>query len=284
MVLESFITTKNAERRPFELFIIGLFYASVAILLSIWIFKQYSSLVMVFLTVIAAVPLMYNTMKREEKIDIDSDSEENRLEHHAKVMVFLLFLFIGITVGYSLWYIFLPSDTTDVAFNTQVETIKSINSRVLSGSMIDKANILENIFLNNIKVLLFCIFFAFFFGAGAIFILTWNASVIAAAIGNVVRTNLAIYAREFGLKVIWAYFSVFSVGFLRYMTHGIFEILAYFIGGLAGSIISVAMINHDFATDRFKRVLLDSLFLFVIAIFILGVAALVEVFLTPALF
>ena len=68
MVLESFISPEGAERRPFELFFIGFFYASVAVLLSIWIFKQHSSLVMVFLTVFACIPLMYNTMKQEEKI------------------------------------------------------------------------------------------------------------------------------------------------------------------------------------------------------------------------
>ncbi len=284
MVLESFITSENAEKKPFELFFIGFFYASIAILLSIWIFKQYSSLVMVFLTVISAIPLMYNTMKREEQIDIESDSEENRIKHHTRICLFLLFLFLGFTVAYSIWYIFLPADTMELTFRTQMQTINSINSRVVLGSFIERTLILENIFLNNVKVLLFCLFFAFFFGAGAIFILTWNASVISAAIGNVVRTNIASVAESFGIKTAWLYFSVFSVGFMRYMTHGIFEILAYFIGGLAGSIISVAMINHDFATDRFKKVIADALFLFVIAIFILGVAALIEVFLTPSLF
>lgn len=284
MVLESFITPEKAERNPLELFFIGIFYSSIAVLLSLWIFKEHSSLVMVFLTVFAAIPLLYNTMKREEKIDIKLESEENRIKEHIHVLVFLLFLFLGFVVGYSLWYIFLPTQTTELTFKTQMQTINSINAQVISGNFIEKTMILENIFLNNIKVLLFCIFFAFFFGAGAIFILTWNASVISAAIGNIVRTNIAVYAKSFGLEVIWAYFSIFSVGFLRYMTHGIFEILAYFIGGLAGSVISVAMINHDFATDRFKRVMIDSLFLFIIAIFILGVAALIEVFLTPSLF
>ena len=37
---------------------------------------------------------------------------------------------------------------------------------------------------------------------------------------------------------------MYAIGMTRYMTHGIFEILAYFIGGLAGGLISVAIIRH----------------------------------------
>ena len=42
----------------------------------------------------------------------------------------------------------------------------------------------SEIFINNMGVLFLCIIFSFLYGAGAIFILTWNASVIAAAIGS----------------------------------------------------------------------------------------------------
>ena len=67
MVLESLISPKKAEGKPLELFFIGLIYSSVAMFLSLWIFKDQASLVMVFLTVLAAIPLTYNTMKYEEK-------------------------------------------------------------------------------------------------------------------------------------------------------------------------------------------------------------------------
>ena len=68
------------------------------------------------------------------------------------------------------------------------------------------------------------------------------------------------------------------------MTHGIFEILAYFMGGLAGGIISVAVIRHEVGTPVFKRVLLDSIDLILLAIGVLIVAAFIEVYITPALF
>ena len=72
--------------------------------------------------------------------------------------------------------------------------------------------------------------------------------------------------------------------FLRYLIHGIPEISAYFTAGLAGGIISVAVIKHHFKQEKFWHVLYDSISLIILAIIILFIAALIEVFITPALF
>ena len=116
------------------------------------------------------------------------------------------------------------------------------------------------------------------------FILTWNASVISVAIGNFIRSHLSNIANTVGFVSIGSYFQIFSLGILRYMTHGIFEILAYFTAGLAGGIISVAVIRHDFRTKKFEHIVLDSADLLIISIFILVLAAFIEVFVTPYLF
>lgn len=286
MVLESIINPIKAEKKPWELFFIGILYATIGILFSLWVFKQYSSLIMVFLTVIVSIPLTYATMKLEEYKDLGGSSEKFLLKEHSRAIEFLMFLFLGILVSFSLWYVFLPPETVQVLFSSQLETITSINSQVTGKTITSfmSSDIFQNIFLNNIKVLMFCVLFAFFYGAGALFILTWNASVIAAAVGTYIRNNLANYASLIGLSAVWTYFHVFSFGLLRYMTHGVFEIVAYFVGGLAGGIISVAVINHDFRSKRFRSVLFDSLSLIIISLIILILAALVEVFVTPILF
>ena len=286
MVLESIINPVKAEKRPWELFFIGVLYSTIGILFSLWVFKQYSSLIMVFLTVTVSVPLMFSTMKFEEYKDLGGNSERFLLREHSRAIEFLMFLFLGILVSFSLWYILLPPELVQTMFSTQLETISAINSQVTGKTITSLfiSDIFQNIFLNNIKVLMFSILFAFFYGAGAIFILTWNASVIAAAVGTYVRNNLANYANLIGLTAVWTYFHVFSAGILRYLTHGTFEIAAYFIGGLAGGIISVAVINHDFRSIRFRNVLFDAISLILIAIGILFLAALVEVFVTPVLF
>ena len=69
MFLESLINPMTAERNPRNMFLFGLLYTSVAALLSLWVFEENASLVVVFLTTITCVPLIYNTLKMEEQKD-----------------------------------------------------------------------------------------------------------------------------------------------------------------------------------------------------------------------
>ena len=71
---------------------------------------------------------------------------------------------------------------------------------------------------------------------------------------------------------------------MRYMTHGVFEILAYFMAGLAGGIISVAIINNDLMGENKKRILRDSVDLILLSIVFLIVGSIIEVFVTPLFF
>lgn len=278
MVLESLITPFKAEKTPWKLFLIGIFYSSIAILLSLWIFKDHAALISIFLTVIAAVPLFYMTMKFEEKKDMFINKETTLLREHSKAISFFFYFFCGMTIAYALWYIFLPQQIVNSVFGVQIKTISAINS----GATL-KYLVFKKIFLNNIKVLTFCILFSFFYGAGAIFILTWNASVIATAIGGFIKTNLAKYTAVAG-HTFTTYFGVFSGGLLRYLIHGIPEIVAYFIAALAGGIISAAMINNDFRTKKFEKILLDASNLILISILLLFISAALEVYVTPLLF
>ena len=63
-----------------EMFVLGMVYASIAVFLSLWIFKDYASLVMVFLTVIATIPLMYATLKEEEENQVLTTSIKKSLQ------------------------------------------------------------------------------------------------------------------------------------------------------------------------------------------------------------
>ena len=283
MAIESIINPSKAIERPWEMFFVGFLYSTVAIFLGVWIFKAYSSLIMVFLTVFAAMPFMYKTMKREEEVDVTLKEEGKILKEHAKVVKYLIYLFIGFVVSYSIWFVFLPAGIVQSLFGTQIETIGAINANIV-GDVVSPGSVFLQIFLNNFKVMLFAIFFAFFYGAGAIFILTWNASVISAAIGIFVKERIAAYAAAAGSVGMFNYFHVFSLGLFRYFIHGIPEIAAYFVAGLAGGIISVAVINKDLETNKFKNIMLDAVNLTLIAIGILVLAALLEVYITPLFF
>ena len=80
-MIEMLIKPKSAERKPWEMFFIGLFYASVSFLFVALIFggddvlKEGAGLLLVTFTVICCLPFMYYIIKLEENKDVQiSDS------------------------------------------------------------------------------------------------------------------------------------------------------------------------------------------------------------------
>lgn len=283
MVVESLLFPLKAEKKPWEMFFLGFLYTSVGIFLSLWIFRSEASMIMVFMITMAALPIFYNTMKLEESKDMIMDNETAILKEHNKAISFFIYMFIGIAVACALWYSLLPTPTINQLFDKQIGTIQAINNQV-SGNVVHNLNVFWKIFFNNFKVLAFSILFAFIYGAGAIFILAWNATVIGAAIGNFIRSNISNYTSSLGLLEAGNYFHVVSLGLLKYSLHGIPEIAAYFYGGLAGGILSVALIRKHFKTKKFTMIMTDFSELVLIAIGFLIAAAFLEVYVTPVLF
>lgn len=292
-MLETLIHPKNAERRPWGMFFIGMIYASFSILFVNWIFlnnpvfTDYVSVLIITFTVMLSVPFMYYTIKYEERKDDYIAKERMLIKEHGKALLSFLYLFLGFLVAFSIAYIALPNDIAAKDFKIQIEQyctmnmpsnyktcvaqyagVDSITGNAITGNISAQWSRVLSIFENNLFVLIFCIISSLAFGAGAIFILTWNASVIAAAVGIFAKDSLA------GMPLALA----------RYMIHGLPEIAAYFIAGLAGGIISAAVISNDFAKRGFLHIILDFLDMILIAVVILAIAALTEVFITPALF
>jgi|SRR3989344_1764565 len=274
MVLESLISPEKAEKNPLSMVIYGFIFASISIIFALLIFKEEASMVSVFITVMISIPLVYSTMKYEENEDLIINDERTLMKQHWKALKYLIFLFFGFIIAYSIWFVALPSELSQSLFSTQLNTISSINSKI-SGNLLINSNILIKIFINNLKVMLFCLFFSLFFGAGAIFILTWNASVIGAAMGT--------FANE-GIKSLGTHFISLPLSLFRYMIHGVFEISAYFMAALAGGIISVAIINNDLKGEYKDKILKDSLDLIIMATAFIIIGGIVEVFITPLFF
>jgi len=303
MVFEDLTGPISAKKHPVKVFFLGIFFAFVASAFSMWIFKQEASLVMV--VVLMAMPLMYFTLKEEEEEDWVIDTEASILNEHGKAVKFLFALFLGFVVGFAFVYVVLPDDLVHALFGIQLVTIDNINSNVVRNLGIGGGTFMGNlgsidsavisgkltsseaftlILINNLKVMFFCLIFAFFFGAGAIFVLAWNASVISAAIGTYFRNGLANYAHLVGLERIAIHLQLFVAGVLRYMTHGVFEIIGYFIAALAGGIISMALVNHGTKNKGFRKIAIDVSILIVIGFLFLVIGSFVEVFITPLLF
>jgi len=284
-MLEMLLSPRKAERKPWEMLLVGIFYASLSFLLVTWIFGQdavlskSSGILIITFTVMFTMPFMYYLIKNEEERDLKTDGSWNMLKEHRKAIVSLMFLFFGFIIGFSIWYMVF---NTGVGFNAQIETYCSINSpsnfdscvakNSLGGGSVTGAVTSGERFLiileNNIYVLIFTLVFSLIFGAGAIFVLAWNASVIAVAVGIFSKMDI----------------TQIPLALLRYMVHGSLEIGGYFIGALAGGIISIAVIRHDTKSEKFWDVVQDSIDLIILAVVLLVVGAFVEVFVTPAIF
>lgn len=250
----------------------GFIYATIAVTIGLLLFKNNASLVLVFFTAFAAFHFMFLAIKGEEENDLLIENEYSLLKEHGKTIAIFVLLFLGFFASFTLWAILLPDNLASTLFSVQHQTISNLNASVASGSALYPKYI-SSIFFNNVKVLIFCILFSFLYGAGAIFILVWNASVGGAFIGNFIKTKLLTHSSMHAM----------TLGIVRYMPHGVLEMAAYFVGALAGGIISVAVIKHDFGSKRFFRIIFDSSELIMIALLMLFLAALIEVFITPSL-
>jgi len=286
-MFEMLINPKKAERNPWELFFIGAFYASLSILLVEVIFSQdavlsrYAGMLVVTFTVIFSMPFIYYTIKLEESKITPTSGSIALLQEHKKALYAFLFLFMGFIVAFSFWFSVLDSTQS---FKAQIETFCLINRPSSFDNCVDQYGIKDSfvkttaavtsterlflIFTNNIYVSIFTLVFSLLFGAGVIFILAWNATVISAAIGIFAKSQI----------------NALPIGIARYMFHGLFEIAAYFIIAIAGGLISIAVIRHEVGTDKFWEVLHDSFNLIIVALIVLFLAAILEVFVTPLLF
>lgn len=285
-MLEAIINPKSSEKGPWKMLFVGLIYASLSLLLVHWFFSgdpalsKASGMVVVAFCVMFSLPYMYFIIKREEKEDEEVEGFFSVWRVHKDAIYALMWLFLGFIIAFSFWYIVLQNSSL---LNFQVQTYCQINSpgniedcvsrysfedsSVYTGAA-TQGKRLFSIMENNVYVMIFTLIFSLIFGAGAIFILIWNASVIAAAIGIFTKYQI----------------TEIPLGLARYMIHGFPEITAYFITALAGGIFGVGMIKHGLKDRKFLRVVENVFILLFISLVILIIAAIIEVYFTPILF
>jgi len=285
-MLETLINPKKAERKPWEMFFVGLFYASLSVVLVNWIFannsvlREYSGMLIVTFTVMFCFPFMYYLIRMEAREDSEIESSIVLIKENSKSLFALMWLFIGFVIAFSIWYVLLPSQNL---FQAQVSTYCQINSPGSIESCVQRYAFKEGItgnsinsdftrFMtileNNVFVMIFTLILSLIFGAGAIFILAWNATVISTAAGMLSDYKLVNL----------------PLGILRYFFHGLPEIAAYFIAAIAGGIIGVGVIKYRFKGRSFWLLLQNAIILIFVALIVLIIAGLMEVYLTPRLF
>lgn len=254
MVLERFLEAGRDRKQPLAIFVFSLVLSLVSLFISYTIFKEGTGFFVVTLVSIGLIPFINSMLRYEEKETEETGQKQNFLERHGDIISAYSAMFLGMVIAMSFVFTLLPDNITEKVFNEQIREVKIIRGGFTFG------NQFLDIFVNNIGVLMLSFLFSLILGAGSILIITWNASVLSAAIG--------LIAKSFGgIKGM-------PIGILTFVPHGTFELIAYFIGAIAGGLISVAILRKN--SKNFAFILKDSILLLIISILFLIIGGIIE--------
>ncbi|MBI4895159.1 MAG: stage II sporulation protein M [Candidatus Aenigmarchaeota archaeon] len=267
MVLEAILNPKKAEDKPWLVFFIAVILSFLAIYISWVLFPSQASILSVAFVTIFFVPFFQRLFRFEEKKDElavrKHMKHDSIFKRHQKALYVYGAFFIGVILVYSAVFTFIPS-MRDV-FSLQLEWFKGS----FTGQAVEAGNF-ARYFVNNTQVMLIFFILSIVFGAGAVFILSWNASVIAVYLGIVVNKFIP------ALGVSTAYVYGFTIGAGSIIFHAIPEIGGYFFAGIAGGVLSIALLREKFMSKEFKEAGKDAMVWFVLAEVLIIIGALIE--------
>jgi uncharacterized membrane protein SpoIIM required for sporulation len=270
-MLESILSAEVAERKPWELLFVAIAIGGVATALAALVGqgKETGHLVVAFAS-IGAAPLLVRLMAIEEEKD-EVLTGGHIVARHWPVIEAYGYYFIGIVVIVSLLHVILPGQLVNQVYSSQLDELKAIKALAAGSDATARAVSacrFECLLENNLGVLALVLVFSFLFGSGAVYILTWNASIVGTLIGTIAHQNAAAYGGP-----VMSYLVALPMSLIAILPHGMFEIGAYFLGGLAGGILSMAIVRGHLTH---KQILADVLTITALAVIFVIVGALVE--------
>ena len=265
-MLESLLRPKNAEKNILDVFLIAVMFSFIGVAFAIQIFPEQASIFSISLITMMFMPFFQKFFEIEERRDYKL--HKNIFARHKQLFCVLGVFFLGMIVAMSFIYVFFPHARS--AFSMQENWYKA-QGKTLTGYATSNADFY--LFLaNNTQVLLMVFVLSTMFGAGAIFILAWNASIIAVYLGFIINSLI-----KNGVSAQLAYFLGVPVGLGSIALHGIPEIAAYLTAALAGGILSVGMLREKLK-GHFEKIFADSLIFLAVAEVLIIIAAFVEAY------
>jgi len=265
MVLESLFPEKKIVSRPVDMLMLGFVVSFVSVFVSYFVFPKYAGIITPLITALAMAPL-FNRLFEDEEDEIDQVAEKRLVEgffaRHGDIIWMFTLFFIGNFLAIFLISVALPDQLLQTVFEPQLADINAIQSLASASGAAVHPDLADMIILNNLKVMLFAFMLSFLFGTGAVFILSWNASILALFLANYVRQGL---------------YHTFLLTTTGIFPHAAVEMVAYFLAGIAGGILSVGMVREDFMSPEFNLMFKDSVLLLLLALAAVFIGAYIEV-------
>jgi len=235
MVLEAFYESANLRQHQFLALPLGFLYTCIGIGLSYLIFPGNVGLASVAFTSILMMPSLVNLVVREEEFQRKGRklSLITMMQDYLPVVKVYLNLFLGSFFAYIVFSMLLSGSIVPVVFSAQ---FGGASSASLSGAATFDSTLFSYILVNNMVIVFLCFFISFLFGNGAIFFITWNASVWGVFFGNLaVRTAQVL--NNSPLSLILTILVVV-------ITFVIIEALAYIMAAVSGSVLSKSVLKE----------------------------------------
>ena len=272
MVLEHIFPEDWLEHKGRYAFLLGIGYSLIGILIASVLFPGDPALVAVAFTAMLLLPEMYKIFSIEER----QESLEQGVSISAlwrddvEVVRIYVFLFLGILLVYSAGTMVLPDFQANSLFREQLEIRYGQGFSGSATGGIFSSSLFYDLLSNNFLVLMACFIIALLTGDGAIFLITWNASVWGTIFGLTAK-NAALFSGKQALVL-------FGIIMLVVFPHMILEAISYFLGAISGGVISKDVLLEEFASNRFLEVFGLNLYLLLFALLFLVLGALVETF------
>ena len=265
MVLESLLNPKTAANKPLHIFTVSILFTAISSWLALNLFPAQSSILSVAFVTIFFVPFfqrLFAVEERKDELAARHKVKAGFIKRHKPIVVAYTAFFLGMVLTYSFLYVFSP--TVRDLYSLQLDWFRS------QGIAAVQSESFERYVVNNSQVMVLFFILSVLFGAGAVFILAWNASVIAVFVGLI--ANKLVPA--LGAPVAYVYGVGTGLGSIA--LHGIPEIGGYFFAGVAGGILSVGLIRERFMSREFKEVAKDSIAWLVIGEVLIVIGAVLE--------
>ncbi len=266
-MLESLISFDTITKRPYTIFVVSFILASLGFILGNAMPIKFAlggnliNLSGVFSIIFILLPTTYMFTRyiiREESFQekyIAKKYTKTSWKRYRLDAVVLIMFFFGSTFSFAFWSFFLPADF----FQVQQAEIGKIISGPSSYATASGLGFRE-ILLNNANVMFLGFIFSLLFGAGVVFVLLWNSSLLGVRIAQLSSSLLDIPSKS-----------------IQFLPHGIFEIAGFVLAGLAGGMISAAVVRGYHKKGAFEKILFDSVSLLMIAFVFIAIGAWIEV-------
>lgn len=265
-MLEQLYSAHLLKEKPFYAFILGITFSVIGIGASVLLFPQDPALISVLIISVLFLPSLYklSILEAKEEAAESSFGVLKTIFAQKQFIKVYFYAFFGMFIVYAFFSTIMPALASHILFREQLQIIG------ITGGAIFSKGLFLGLFSNNIKVLFLCFVISLVLGNGAIFLITWNASVWGTIFGVIAKMGAASVGKN---PFIYLALVLFTV-----LPHVILEIGAYIFATISGTELSEGFLREKFGTPGFSNLLAVNALILLFSIIVLLLAVLVESF------